>query len=276
MSGLKLCMGMVAKPYYVEEMDINLYSIEEMAYYLYNNVYIVNRDFFNEKLTTYLREEYNMPELADRIEKAIKYGDSYAELVMILVSASGYYDRDELLELQYILERIGDKSVDERMLLKAEMFVKKGKYSKAYDIYKKIIKRNSRCADKKIMPQLWKSMGIIYIRRFDYKGAAVCFEKSLGFENNEDTVEKLIMAYMLCDRTECASRAAQKYNVSDENYERIRIRIKECRQEIKSGEKYKELAGKVRYDGRTNLEEFYSGVSEIINKWKEEYREEMA
>lgn len=276
MSGLRLCTKTVSKPYYIEELNINLYSVEEMAYYLYNNVYLVNREFFDERLTEYIREEYNMPELAEQIEKGLKFGDTYAELVMMVVKASGYYDKDEIDELQYILEKIGNKSVDERMILRAELLMKKGKYSKAHDILKKIMKKNSRRVNTELMPGVWESLGMICVRRFDYNSAAECFEKSIEFDMKEDVAEKLVMTYILSDRMDDAAKTAQKAGISDENFERIRIRIKECREEIKSDEEYRKLSDTVKYNGSTNIEEFYAGVNGVINTWKQEYREEMA
>ena len=276
MSGLRLCTKTVSKPYYIEELNINLYSVEEMAYYLYNNVYLVNREFFDERLTEYIREEYNMPELAEQIEKGLKFGDTYAELVMMVVKASGYYDKDEIDELQYILEKIGNKSVDERMILRAELLMKKGKYSKAHDILKKIMKKNSRRVNTELMPGVWESLGMICVRRFDYNSAAECFEKSIEFDMKEDVAEKLVMTYILSDRMDDAAKTAQKAGISDENFERIRIRIKECREEIKSDEEYRKLSDTVKYNGSTNIEEFYAGFKGVINTWKQEYREEMA
>lgn len=200
MSGLRLCTKTVSKPYYIEELNINLYSVEEMAYYLYNNVYLVNREFFDDRLTEYIRDEYNMPELAEQIEKGIKFGDTYAELVMMVVKASGYYDKDEIDELQYVLEKIGNKSVDERMILRAGLLMKKGKYSKAYDILKKIMKKNSRRVNTELMSGVWESLGMICVRRFEYNSASECFENSIELDMREDVAEKLIMTYILSDR----------------------------------------------------------------------------
>ena len=43
MSGYILCQVKKAeKPFYIENISTNIYSIEELCYYLYNNLYLVD------------------------------------------------------------------------------------------------------------------------------------------------------------------------------------------------------------------------------------------
>lgn len=276
MSGLMLCSRQADRPYYINEFGINIYSIEEMAYYLYNNVYFVDKDFFSEELTEYIRCEFNMPDVAGQLEKNIKFGSSYAELVMLIVKASDYYSDEEIKELEYILEKIGNKSVDERMIIRADIFMKKNRYSSAFKIYKDILdkKRRAKVSDES-MALLWFNMGIIYAKRFAYGRAAECFSESCSYKQDDITVEKLLTSYMLAEEKEKVADAAARYKVTDENVERIRLRISECKSNIRSSAEYKNFCNELVYDGKINLEDFYGKLENIIDEWKEEYREEM-
>ena len=57
-------MGLVAvcrykrtkTPYFIEQAGIHLYSLEELAYFLYHNICLVDRQFFDERLCSWLRE----------------------------------------------------------------------------------------------------------------------------------------------------------------------------------------------------------------------------
>lgn len=276
MSGLILCSRQADKPYYVDEFGINIYSIEEMAYYLYNNVYFVDKDFFNKNLIEYIRCDFNMPSVAEKLEKNIKFGSSYAELVMLIVKASDYYSEEEIRELEYILEKIGNKSVDERMIIRADIFMKKGKYSSAFKIYKDILDKKHRAkVSDESMALLWFNMGIIYAKRFAYSRAAECFFESCGYKQDDTSVEKLLMSYMLAGQKEKVTEMADRFKVTDENVERIRLRISECKSNIRSSAEYDSFCRELKYNGKINLEEFYDKLQNIIDGWKEEYREEM-
>ena len=49
MSGYILCQTKKAeKPYFVENISTNIYSLEELCYYLYNNLYMEDSSVMNE------------------------------------------------------------------------------------------------------------------------------------------------------------------------------------------------------------------------------------
>ena len=65
MSGYILCQVKKAeKPFYIKNISTNIYSIEELCYYLYNNLYLVDRSLISNKLCTWLDEELKLPKLA--------------------------------------------------------------------------------------------------------------------------------------------------------------------------------------------------------------------
>ena len=52
MSGYILCQTKKAgKPYFVENISTNIYSLEELCYYLYHNLYLVDSSVMNEAET---------------------------------------------------------------------------------------------------------------------------------------------------------------------------------------------------------------------------------
>ena len=48
MSGYILCQTKKAqRPYFIENISMNIYSIEELCYYLYHNLYLADHTVFN-------------------------------------------------------------------------------------------------------------------------------------------------------------------------------------------------------------------------------------
>ena len=65
MSGYILCQTKKAeRPYYIENISMNIYSIEELCYYLYHNLYLADHTIFNEELCSWIRDELELPHLA--------------------------------------------------------------------------------------------------------------------------------------------------------------------------------------------------------------------
>ena len=51
MSGYILCQTKKAEiPYYIENISTNVYSLEELCYYFYHNLYLVDETILNERL----------------------------------------------------------------------------------------------------------------------------------------------------------------------------------------------------------------------------------
>ena len=58
MSGYILCQTQKAKiPYYIENISTNVYSLEELCYYFYHNLYLVDERSLNEQLCRGVQEE---------------------------------------------------------------------------------------------------------------------------------------------------------------------------------------------------------------------------
>ena len=57
MNDITLCTMHTEKPYYIKEINKNIYSIEELSYYLFNYLYLIDDQFFSEGLIDYIRSE---------------------------------------------------------------------------------------------------------------------------------------------------------------------------------------------------------------------------
>ena len=67
MSNVIVCEGTLAKtPYFVSEDGINLYSIEELCYYLMTNAYLLDDSFVEIHLAEWIANECSLESLGKR------------------------------------------------------------------------------------------------------------------------------------------------------------------------------------------------------------------
>ena len=58
MGELILCnQTLAALPYYFENVSLNVYSLEEICYYLEKNLYLLDSDFMSEELCVWIEKE---------------------------------------------------------------------------------------------------------------------------------------------------------------------------------------------------------------------------
>ena len=70
MSGYILCQVKQAKlPYYIENISTNIYSIEELCFYFYHNIYLLDSTILNEELCFWIRDQLGLKKLAENLYK---------------------------------------------------------------------------------------------------------------------------------------------------------------------------------------------------------------
>ena len=59
-------------PYYIENISTNIYSIEELCYYFYHNIYLLDETILNEHLCDWIRKELGLERLYRRLYKILE------------------------------------------------------------------------------------------------------------------------------------------------------------------------------------------------------------
>ena len=72
MSGYILCQGKRARfPYYIENISTNIYTLEELCYYLNHNIYLLDETILNEGLCRWILEELGLRKLYDKLYRML-------------------------------------------------------------------------------------------------------------------------------------------------------------------------------------------------------------
>lgn len=109
MAMYQLCRAKAAKhPFYIESIDINIYTIEELCFYLWKNVSLLDESILNEKLCDWLEGELGMQRLAFHLREKLKDAESIAELVLPVFREVRYLNAAEMYAVK---EQIGKLEV---------------------------------------------------------------------------------------------------------------------------------------------------------------------
>jgi len=89
MGELLLCNeAIAAMPYYIEGVSINVYSIEELNYYIINNTYLLDDDFMSLELCTWIENHAHLPKLAMHLRTIISTNGRLSAFVSCLSTAA--------------------------------------------------------------------------------------------------------------------------------------------------------------------------------------------
>lgn len=121
MSGYILCQVKRAKvPYYIENISTNIYSIEELCFYFYHNMYLLDETIINEELCFWLRDELGLKKLAQRLygmlDDEVKLGD----FILPVFKEINYLSMEEFRKLNQRIHKFAQEPEVLRQKLKGD------------------------------------------------------------------------------------------------------------------------------------------------------------
>lgn len=277
MSGLILCSKKSDTPYRITDADINIYSVEELAYYLYNNAYFVDESFFDSSLVEYIDKELSLPKIAQKLNLAMVQKVNFAELVMIIVNSSMYYEEADMKSFEKELKAISSKGMLERMKARADMLLENGKLGSAKKTYMNILQNNVyKKPDKEFYAEVHMGLGKIYSRLYYFKEALEEYEKAYEINDSEEVLQKIIYARLLYGYINDEEADLQKeIEINSELAEKCKEELENCIEKIKSSSEHEKLSQVFIYDGRRNLDDYYENIQNVLDEWKCDYRNDI-
>lgn len=186
MGELLLCSQEIASvPYYIETTGWNIYSLEELCYYLLENVEWIEPGFMDEELCRWIKNELKMPGLSERLQKIIREGKSLAEFVVVLAEGCNYCTAEEIRHLQKSLQLFENKSEGECAKIRADRFLAQERYSICIQAYSRLLEQPEILEGSSLLVgNIWHNLGTAYAGLFLFEQAAECYERAYRRNGN--------------------------------------------------------------------------------------------
>ncbi|MBR2696912.1 MAG: hypothetical protein IKE48_05345 [Parasporobacterium sp.] len=262
---IQVCGKQSKTPYYIEAIKTNVYSLEEINYFVFNHINLVYRDFFCEELFDYIEKELGREDMAQDLRELAQEDADLKDFIRYLLSESYYYSGGELSVVSAYVMNIDSMSESERLKIEADGYFKIGKLESALRVYFDILGRmETEDLSEAFYARVAYSIGVIYARLFMVRNANSFF--GYAYELYPEPVYARACVYMALinhDEEELLNTII-KYNISDDTLETVRARVGALRREIETSE-----------DTVNFIYDFENGINSqtIIDNWKEEYYE---
>ena len=251
MGSLVLCHEKHAThPYEISRIHCKIFTIEELCYYLCNNLYLIDYTIINEQLCVWLDEELEMPELAGQLRDVIRLHGSVEKFVVTILKDSKIYKDPEMIRIQNTLERLKNQKDIEKQKYKADNLLESGEIEEAILVYQAILNQEKdESVDAKFYGRIYAGLGAAYGKLFLYQESARMYDRA--YQICED--KALLKPYLY---------ASYKY-MSLEEYHIL----------LTKHEDYVEINAQMRQeieDIKENLQLEPNKV--LLDKWKRQYR----
>ena len=193
MSGLILCRDKtVTHPYYVKELGLHLYTGEELSYFIYHNILLINEEFLDERLFEFL-EQLGESKLCERARRLREQAGLF-DVLYLLLAELRYYSAAELFAFRRQLEELSESSYSARMKAKGDYLFECGQFYHAIRVYDQVLEQNGReLADPDFVAKIWHNKGCCNARLEIFDEAMYCMDKAYQLTKDSALLEKMFV-----------------------------------------------------------------------------------
>lgn len=276
MKGLLICTGKRAEkhPLYIYETRTNIYSVEELCYYIYNNIETFDEKIFNLHMAEFFKR-CDRADLAEYLNRVImaEAPVSVEEVIRHIFLEVNYYDREEVDEFCLKIRKIAKQPVEKRLKDMGDALLNAGKYALAEKKYRRIFEQEAgrQQMSASFYGAAWHNIGVVYARMMYFDLAAECFDTAYGIYPDEKIKKALFMALTFLGDKERLERLSKDETCIDSWKDELRLNEEETDRFLAiSGE----VNGCIELHDAGEVVQYHERVNQLINKWKSEYREQ--
>ncbi|MBQ0000193.1 MAG: hypothetical protein KBT01_01455 [Clostridiales bacterium] len=196
MSAFILCQTRKAgRPYYIENIRTNIYTIEELCYYLCNNLYLVDSTIMNEELCTWLGEELGLQALAYKMRGLVGKYTAEADMLYPIFREINYLTYEEMKDLNARLTKLEKETPLVREKKKVDTLMKNEMYVQAIRGYQMLLGKPEMEEEGEFKAAIMNNLGCAFARLFQMDRAADCFRKAFETCGNKEYLKSFLLAY---------------------------------------------------------------------------------
>ncbi len=269
MAGIILCRTKVAQnPYYISNVDLNIYSMEELCYYIYNNIYLIGMDLVDYELIGFIREELEEKALAARLDSLKRAKAGLSELIITILKYVDYYSSSEVEDIREILETLNTQNVYERLKMRGDTLLENKKYMAAIKNYETIINgEHDSMLPGLFYAQVYHNLGCAYGNLFLYRNARQNFAKAYEIGQHEESKKCIIATYMLDENF----NGKKMFDENDEETFVFEREIETVLDACATCPGVMELEELERLRDSSDGDSYYEQINCVIEKYKRDY-----
>ncbi len=181
------------KPYFIESIRTNIFSAEELCFYLYENVYLIDGSIVNEALCDWIRDELGLGRLYRQLYEQLNKPSGITQFILLIFREVGWLGQEQMRQMQEKLGSLEVQPEDTRAKLKADYLVKCGMYSSAVQEYQKVLDRmGPGNLGAQFYASVWNNLGCARARMFLFSDAADCFLKAWKLVHTKETMRRYV------------------------------------------------------------------------------------
>ena len=275
MNKLILCSGeRTTRPYGFPASGIRIYSIEELCYYLYHHVYMIEEDMLSEDLFEWIKTELKLTERAEKLKLLKRQKADVKTLITVILCSADYYTEEEIKAVLKILDTVIGMPVIKRHWIKANHYLRSGQYTEAATEYERIITSKDAA---ELTPEeygnVYHNLAVAKVHMTGLNEASRLFCYAYERNNREESLTQYLYTKKLSSNDDSYQELISEYQINKEVDQSVHAFLQQKEEATQDSEQLEKLEELKQLQSMGNTEEFYQLVDEMLVSWKGKIRQ---
>lgn len=262
-------------PYTFVNTKVEVYSYEELCFYIYNNAVLLNPEQFQGRLVQWIKTELGMEGLAGKLMELLAGDSSFIEILVAILSAGSYYETAEIQQFIDKQELVTLLPAEEKTKLRADSFLMYKRVLKAISLYDDILRQEETIEDKKFLGDVYHNKGVALAKNMELAKAKLCFLEAYERNKKKPSLEAYIMIRLLEAPVETVQSEAETFGMEEPDFARARMLLEDAVEDSRNTAVYTRYEKALYNKNHGDYEAFNQRVDMLLNQWKEEFREQV-
>ena len=279
MGNVIICQTKEGKqPFVFENARIDVYSYEELCYYIYYNIPMLEENTITDKLLQWLIEELDLNELADKIRRQ-KDLQNEASVYQTILGYRPYFTKREIDEFLIAFEEYRLLSTFQKQKKKADSLLLYKRYTKAFHIYETIAmqmeQQDEMTREQKIfLGNIYHNMAVCQGKNFEWEQARQDFRKAYSLNKNSESLKEYFFILMLGGFDDILEEEKKKFCLSEDFFLDIQDEIQDSEKEVEGMEIHKKFEYAKYNKEHGKYHDYSRRMDAMLEQWKMELKEQ--
>lgn len=274
MARVILCAGKRSRvPLRLYNVNKDLYSAEEICYYLYHNAATAEDYITEDALADYYESELCLPEVAERLRVLKASEAGVKEFAEVLLGATRMYTEEEVAEYIKELDDLQDMRIWQKQKAKADAYLEHRNYRDAMGLYERLLRNRKENEMPEVATgNVYHNLAICELHITGAGSAAGHFAEAYEKNRNQDSLRSYLIALRLAQKDNEYLSALDSYGVTELLRTEMDAMLFESMVEAGESSEYQELLRIKKLLAEKQLAEYREATHMLLEAFKKQYR----
>lgn len=269
-----ICIGKIGKKgYYFEDTGIQIFSYEELCYYLKRHMICYIHTLPGEDLLVYIRDELGLDKLYRQLIRLMDPEKDQMKYFSTLFREGHYFNEDEIRDILDEYRGLMNAPVYLQKKWMGDLLVISGRSARAIECYKAALAESE--VSREDIGRIYHNKGIAETKLFRFENAKIDFIKAYQHLGEEESLFYYYAIIALLEGIEAAGEELKEFEDSDILLDSFESRFADFQEDFgynANTEKYRKI---VFLDENGKKEEAMEKKKRLIRSLQKDFRKEI-